>query len=447
MREMLSRFEKQQAARQEEAEEGSDDEDNSQQTLAARLEGLDLAKEADVEKIWALLTPKEREEFTAAVSSGALTAALEPWQPWWQENSAAQPPSPIVHPVAGPAEKKESTAPLLVEESDAARSQPLGEPTTHAQTPAHPQAQAQGQERSVTRSTRPTHSGTPSPGDIPRLRNLLAPGKQPAPELMFNLIDLLLSYCFVQRCFNGELEENAEHVLATLAAVSPVIGCSAVHTSAECAVRAVRMSLYDNSQLTPLLAHFSVALSDLLTLLLSSSHVSRALHELHTIAIRASQVLRQTQPKSTKGKAGGSDVTSSPRATGRKLLFMCAWWRWIEEEGLPAGPAPPPKGVSGEEGSARDEATHVTQQTSTPTDTSANTLSSPPLSSHAATSDASHSDSSHTEPSTIPVALCLHLLRASVGAMCAAHEQERNAVAMEASRTRRVAAGPLVQML
>ena len=54
------------------------------ETLAARLEGLDLDDPDDVEKVWARFTEVEKATFLQASKSGTLGAMLGPaWVPWW----------------------------------------------------------------------------------------------------------------------------------------------------------------------------------------------------------------------------------------------------------------------------------------------------------------------------------------------------------------------------
>eukprot|EP01135_Chromosphaera_perkinsii_P009080 Nk52_evm11s1607 gene=Nk52_evmTU11s1607 len=83
MQEILSR------AQQDEEEEGEEDLEDD---LFVRLKRIgvtedrqDSLKNVAGEVLWDLLTPKEREEFKQAVSSGKIGEYVDVWVPWWEK--------------------------------------------------------------------------------------------------------------------------------------------------------------------------------------------------------------------------------------------------------------------------------------------------------------------------------------------------------------------------
>ncbi|VDM19179.1 unnamed protein product [Hydatigera taeniaeformis] len=72
----------------EESEEESSSEDDPGD-LSERLKGIDMTSgDIDTEKVWELLSTKEKREFHRLLATGNIYAIVPTWTPWWQ--SAAQ---------------------------------------------------------------------------------------------------------------------------------------------------------------------------------------------------------------------------------------------------------------------------------------------------------------------------------------------------------------------
>ncbi|KAL3861868.1 hypothetical protein ACJMK2_007882 [Sinanodonta woodiana] len=149
-----------------------DFDDNTEiEDLEERIQDLDLDKDAD--KIWDILTEKEKQEFTSMVREGCLGGLVEVWIPWW-----------------------ESKKNLIVEE---------GKPNKEEAT--HPEIK----------------------GGIPALSELL-PKSKPSSDIKYNVINLLYGYAFICRLHNGEhcetAVESCQELLDLSAALGPGQACA-----------------------------------------------------------------------------------------------------------------------------------------------------------------------------------------------------------------------------
>lgn len=225
MLEMLKRIE----------DEHADDEDTADDidsmSLEERLQGINLEDVESADRVWELLTPAEKKEFSTAISSGVLLSSLEPWVPWW---------------VSSPGK-------VLVSECLSK------EQLQH---------------------------------EVPPLRTLMGE-KAPSWSLTHNLVDLIFSYCFLCRVCNGDVDEDAIHSLETFSQVSPVWGQNIVHPSAEVAIKTTLSRVYDCPQLATMLPHIFNALEDVCCIFSNSTLVEKCLMHLLGITISAKKASRR----------------------------------------------------------------------------------------------------------------------------------------------------------
>ncbi|KAI5642657.1 HIT zinc finger domain-containing protein [Phthorimaea operculella] len=116
--------------------------------LEERIQGLDLG---DADAIWNVLTEDERNEFEALVSQGDVGSIVPQWEPWWAYSKDAR----------------------LVRDID-----------------------DKEEEEALKKC--------PKMVDVPEFRTIT--NIQPSLTIHYNITNLLASYAFVMRYFNGELE-------------------------------------------------------------------------------------------------------------------------------------------------------------------------------------------------------------------------------------------------
>lgn len=160
------------------------DEDDSllsEETIQKVLSGNQLSFED--------LSAEEKKHFQRAVASGELSKLIKPWEPWWSKPSAkyislGQDGTQLVQPLV-----KEDTA---VSSEDGIESDPLHD----------------------------VPLGPDSP--LPSVSKLSAAG--PSPLLAVHLVDIMYSYCFTLRLYNGDWQSDPIGSATVLLSVSSVLG-------------------------------------------------------------------------------------------------------------------------------------------------------------------------------------------------------------------------------
>ena len=66
---------------------------------------------------------------------------------------------------------------------------------------------------------------------------ILLPNKVPSPVIPFNICEVIITYCFVYRLYNGELQESTQEVLDTILELSPVLKDNHSYTNVECCLK------------------------------------------------------------------------------------------------------------------------------------------------------------------------------------------------------------------
>lgn len=171
MLDILKRFHEE----EKEEEEACDDSMLSEETIQKVLSG----KEVKLED----LSLQEIKQFREAVASGKLSRMIEPWTPWWTKSTAK-----IIH--LRP-DGTQLVRPLYEKEED------TGEDSCN-DIPAGPE------------------SPLPSLSQLTRTN--------PSPHLVVHVVDIIYSYCFTLRVYNGDWQCDSIGAAVMVLNISTVLG-------------------------------------------------------------------------------------------------------------------------------------------------------------------------------------------------------------------------------
>lgn len=167
----------------EEETEDMDEEDStlSEDTIQKFLSGGQIS--------FVDLSAEEKKRFQRAVASGELSKMIEPWDPWWLRPSAraislSREGTQLVQPLS---KDELSVSPQLNNDSDQASEIPPG--------PESP---------------------------LPPVSKLSSTA--PSPLLAVHLVDIIYSYCFTLRLYNGDWQSDAIGSATVVLSVSSVLG-------------------------------------------------------------------------------------------------------------------------------------------------------------------------------------------------------------------------------
>lgn len=182
MLDILKRFHSEEEEEMDDMDE--DDSTLSEETIQRILSGENLSIED--------LSVTEKKLFQRAVASGELSKLIEPWEPWWLKPSAktinlSPNGTQLIQQLT---DYKTSTSPED-DNNDLKINQPCETPSG------------------------PTTPLTP-------VRNLIS--TEPSPLLAFHLADILYSYCFTLRLYNGDWQSDALGSSMVVLSVSSVLG-------------------------------------------------------------------------------------------------------------------------------------------------------------------------------------------------------------------------------
>ncbi|PON73577.1 Zinc finger, HIT-type domain [Parasponia andersonii] len=145
------------------------------------------------------LSAEEKKRFQRAIASGELSKMIKPWDPWWLRPSART--------ISLSSEGTQLVQPLAKEEF-------LTSPQSHLE--------------SNQSSEIPPGPETP----LPPLSKLTT--TQPSPLLGVHLVDIIYSYCFTLRLYNGDWQSDAAGSALVVLSVSSVLGqCAQPETVVE----------------------------------------------------------------------------------------------------------------------------------------------------------------------------------------------------------------------
>jgi len=306
----LRRFEAEQAAEAEGAAATAADDPKAD--LLDRIKGLDLDDESQTEQVLAALTEAERAQFA---DRAYLASLLVQWHPWWSEDVstetsswAAEAPAkrPLVEELGGAvAEVPRGAARVELDDSDGDSDPAVGGP-----------AGAARRERA---------EPPPLPEAVQPLGELLR-GKQPAKELIFNLLDLLYCYAYTCRRYNGDVDEPWAECAEGLLAISPVLCDGVAHSSVEVALLTTVAKVQDTEAMFVSAWASARVLGDVAAICADSDRVSRAVAHLHRIVARVSG------SKAPIVMPNAREARQRLKRAERKLHFFVSWWTWLAAE-------------------------------------------------------------------------------------------------------------------
>jgi len=282
MLEMLKKLEEQ----NREAQDDSETED-----LEERLGDINI-NSAEPEVVWSALTERERKEFESAVKSGEISNVVDIWEPWWSIGN-------------------ESKSKRKVEEVSA-------ENSASKETHDKPKEVRGNKRRQL----------PPVKRNIPSLTEILK-SSAPNPIVQFSCIDVLFSYTYVMRLYNGCPEDTSEQAAESLLLLSPVLSQNAVFDSVESVVHN-SLSVVQHSKDLYCSEDFShLALHDVISLIkghadsdgLSANFVECALSHVCRLLSRGREKLKVN----SKIKQQDTDLYKSMWLAKKKAEFLLAW--------------------------------------------------------------------------------------------------------------------------
>ncbi|KNA14074.1 hypothetical protein SOVF_110720 isoform B [Spinacia oleracea] len=273
------------------AEDEEDDMDEDEATLSEEtIETVLSGGEINYDD----LTAEEKKLFQRAIATGELSKMIEPWEPWWLKPSART---------------------ISLSHNGTQLIQPL----------------TSGEEASGSNSDEKNLESEIPPGPetpLPPLKKLTS--AEPSPLLAFHLVDILYSYCFTLRLYNGDWSSDAIGASTVVTTVSSVLGQSG---QPESMLETVSYCLEQTC--SPAFRHmgglqfgFGV-IDDVVSLIsLGRAGLVCGLCDLQRM-IEAGEMELKTE-KSRKGTR--LEVKSRLKSAGRKIYFLLCWVNEQDEE-------------------------------------------------------------------------------------------------------------------
>jgi len=181
---------------QDKEEETCDTED-----LEERFQDIDI--NSDPEEVWSALTEDERKDFESAVKSGEISNVIDVWVPWWS--------------LKGGIKNRKKIEDLSKENAATEEIQPSNN--------EKPQTVEQNRD----------HNIPPVKRNIPPLSSIMK-SSTPNPNVQFSCIDVLFSYAYIMRLYNGCPEDSLDQAAEDLLQLSPVLSQNSVFESVESVV-------------------------------------------------------------------------------------------------------------------------------------------------------------------------------------------------------------------
>ncbi|OVA01486.1 SHQ1 protein [Macleaya cordata] len=234
------------------------------------------------------LSPEEIKQFKRAVASGELSKLIKPWEPWWFKHSART-----------ISFSREGTQ--------------LVQPVNHQDTTLPPQDTLEDD-----------HSSEIPPGPesaLPPINKLSS--TNPSPLLSVHLIDIIYSYCFTLRLYNGDWKSDAFDAAMVVLSLSSVLGEGG---QPETVSEALSHCLEQTC--SPVYRHtgglqFGLALfDDVITLLnLGRNALVCALCDLQRLVQACGRELKSENARKLKR----GEIKSKLRLADRKVYFLMCW--------------------------------------------------------------------------------------------------------------------------
>ncbi|GAB4857650.1 hypothetical protein Ancab_015556 [Ancistrocladus abbreviatus] len=275
MLEILKRFNSQ--------EEDSMDEDEptlSEETIQNVLSGGQISYDD--------LSAEEKKLFQRAVASGELSKMIEPWDPWWLKLSAQT---------------------ISLGQDGVRLVQPLGKQETSGSP----------EDDSESNFTSEIPPGPETP--LPTISKLTS--AEPSPLLAVHLIDIIYSYCFTLRLYNGDWQLDAIGAATVVLSVSSVLGHGG---QPESVLEAVSHCLEQTC--SPPFKHiggldFGFSLLDDVTslILLGGATLVCALCDLQRLIQVAERELKSEKARKMKRV----EIKNKLKSAERKIYFIMCW--------------------------------------------------------------------------------------------------------------------------
>ncbi|RVW91688.1 Zinc finger HIT domain-containing protein 2 [Vitis vinifera] len=257
-----------------------DDSGLSEETIQKILSGCQVSFDD--------LSPNEKRLFQRAVASGELSKMIEPWVPWWLKPAARM---------------------LSLSQEGTQLVQPLIKQETSVSSEDDPES---NQANEI-----PPGPETP----LPPVSKLIA--TEPSPLLTVHLVDILYSYCFTLRIYNGDWRSDALGSAMVLLSISSVLGQAGLP---ETILEAVSHCLEQTC--SPAYRHlgglqFGLGLlDDVITLLsLGSPALVCSLCDLQRLIQAGERELKLGKPRKSKRP----DIRSKLKLAERKIYFIMCW--------------------------------------------------------------------------------------------------------------------------
>jgi len=234
------------------------------------------------------LSDDEVKRFRQALASGELSKMIEPWTPWWKKPSARM---KTLSPDGSQLVRQ-------VREEDTATSGPMTD-----------------QEPSINEMP----EGPESP--LPALKQLTR--AEPSPLLAVHLVDILYSYCFTLRLYNGDWHSDPLGACTVALSMSKVMGEDA---KPETVPEALTACIEETC--SPAYRHtggfrFAIGLLDDIVSILFLGHnvLVCALSDFHRLIEAGKSMLKAEKV----GKIESVQSSSKLCGAARKLFFMTCW--------------------------------------------------------------------------------------------------------------------------
>ncbi|XP_019169832.1 PREDICTED: zinc finger HIT domain-containing protein 2 [Ipomoea nil] len=229
------------------------------------------------------LTPEEQKRYQKAIASGELSKLIKPWEPWWTKQSAKY--------ISLGQDGTQLVQPISKEESDDIESEPL-------------------------------HDIPPGPeSPLPSVSKLSV--ATPSPLLAVHLVDIVYSYCFTLRIYNGDWQSDPTGSATVLLSVSSVMGEGA---KPETVLEALSHCLEQTC--SPALRHMGGLqlgfrlIEDVIELLyLGGAALVCLLSDLQRLIQSAEKELKSAK----QHKSERSEMKKRLRSAERKVYFIMCW--------------------------------------------------------------------------------------------------------------------------
>eukprot|EP00041_Stephanoeca_diplocostata_P025158 m.652017 g.652017 ORF g.652017 m.652017 type:complete len:464 (+) comp22687_c0_seq2:258-1649(+) len=309
-KQMMSMLQSFEAENAESADSSSRDDQIAD--LYERMKDIDLD---DSDEVWAKLTASERARFQ---DTAHLASLLVRWNPWWSSEGEAG-------ANAGSGNGIELLHNATASPTDA---DDVSEDEDDSDAQAGPLRDCQAGSARRERAKRPEIAT-----DVQPFEELLR-GKQPAKELVFNLVELVYAYAYVCIRYNGDVDLPSAECAEALLTISGVLGKDMVYENIGAAVVGCMQNVAQDEALFVDAGVSTKVIDDVTHIFSAEDNISAALSHAHRIMERMC-----TGPNKVVVTEGGKGARRRFKLAVKKLYFYLSWWLWLcSKENESAGP-------------------------------------------------------------------------------------------------------------